>query len=175
MSDTKSFEDIVRELAADLEAAVEAQVEPVLHPHKPGHGLQSVRERIEAAFAKAKTSGPTSLVSPKPVVPNDGLRTRQSAATSVQPAARPRRPLSEIAIPVLRVAEKHFAKTGIRHPQHQDVYFVVAPRKSANELCEEALACLPDTPETEAKIEIIEEEEAVQSPNQMHKTDKGGR
>jgi len=175
MSDTKSFEDIVRELAADLEAAVEAQVEPVLHPHKPGHGLQSVRERIEAAFAKAKTTGPTSLVSPKPVVPKDGLLTRRSVAESAQPAPRPRRPLSEIAVPVLRIAEKHFAKTVIRHPHHQDVYFVVAPRKSADELFEEALACLPEASVPEDKFEIIEEEEVAESPNQMHKTAEGGR
>jgi hypothetical protein len=140
MSDTKSFEDVVRELAADLEAAVEAQVEPVLHPHKPGHGLQSVRERIEAAFAKAKTSGPTSLVSPKPVVPKDGLLTRRSVAESAQPAPRLRRPLVEIAAPVLRVAEKHFARTVVRHTHHQEVYIVVAPKESVDRLFEKALA-----------------------------------
>jgi hypothetical protein len=102
---------------------------PAGAPILTGDGLQSVRKRIEAEFAKAKNIGPTSSVPPKPSVPSPDLRTLETAV-----APRPRRPLAEIAVPVLRVAERHFENVVYRHPHHQGAYVVTAPTETAYEL-----------------------------------------
>ena len=69
--------------------------------------------------------------------------------------AKPRRPLTEIAAPILRVAESQFKGTRVRN-QHQGVYFVVAPSESTDRLFEAALACLPDAPKETKWHEVVE-------------------
>jgi hypothetical protein len=79
-----------------------------------------------------------------------------SRVEAVEPApAKPRRPLTEIAAPILRVAESRYKGTQVRN-QHQGVYFVVAPRESTDRLFEAALACLPDAQKETKGHEIKE-------------------
>lgn len=169
---TDTFDDIRRELAEDLAAAVDAQITPVLNPKhalkKPG-GIEAVRQQIANAFEVVHNSLAAELRTPS----RPSATTQPSVKGGVKAAPKPRRPLSETAAPILRMAEARFENTVVRHPHHQGAYLVVAPKESINDLFDQALACLPDAPEAEAKIEIIEEEEAVEPPNQMHKVAKG--
>ena len=141
MSDT--FDDICRELSADLAAAVAAQTEHKLHPHtgaKKASGIEEIRRRIQKAFE--------TVCSGVAVEPRTAPQRQQfplvEAAVEPTPAI-PRRPLTEIAAPILRVAESRFKDTRVRH-QHHCVYFVVAPSESTDRLFAAALACLPDAP-----------------------------
>jgi hypothetical protein len=174
MNDPKSFEDIVRALSADLEAATDALITPVLNPkHAPkkSRGIEAVRQQIASAFEVVHNS----LAAELRTLPKPSAKTQRPVNGTVKAAPKPRRPLSETAAPILRVAEARFENTVVRHPHHQGAYLVVAPKENINELFDQALACLPDAPESEAKLEIIEEEEAVEPPNQMHKIAKGGQ
>ena len=149
MSDT--FDDICRELSADLAAAVEAQTERTLRPRsvaKKPSGIDEIRQRIQKAFETVR-SGVTAELRTAPQLQ---LVSRVEAA--VEPMrAKPRRPLTEIAAPILRVAESRFKDTRVRH--HQGVYFVVSPNESVGQLFEAALASLPDAPK-ETKCHEVE-------------------
>ncbi len=139
MSDT--FDDICRELSADLAAAVAAQTERTLHPRTPAKkpsGIEEIRQRIQKAFETVR-SGPA-------LKPQRVSRVEAAVEPTVESTpAKPRRPLTEIAAPILRVAESRFKGTRVRH-QHQGVYFIVSPNESVGRLFEAALACLPDAP-----------------------------
>lgn len=70
-----AFDDIRRDLAPDLEAAVEAQTAPVLTPKQKASGVDHVRKHIAAAFEKAREAHrpkprlTTSKLPRKPLVP----------------------------------------------------------------------------------------------------------
>jgi hypothetical protein len=98
---------------------------PILH----GSGLQSVRKRIEAEFAKANNSGPTSLMPPKPVAETSHLSEVNVVETT---AAKPRPPLVELAAPLLRVAENRYRATRLSH--HKVEHLVTMPTETAEEL-----------------------------------------
>jgi hypothetical protein len=172
MSDT--FDDIRRDLAEDLAAAVDAQITPVLNPkHAPKRpsGIETVRQQIASAFEAVHNSLAAELRTPS----RPSAKAECSGKGAVKVAPKPRRPLSETAAPILRMAEARFENTVVRHPHHQGAYLVVAPKESINDLFDQVLACLPDAPESEAKIEIIDEEEIADPPNQMHQIAKGGQ
>jgi hypothetical protein len=145
MSDT--FDDICREISTDLDTAVEAQTERTLHPRtavRKLSGIEEIRQRIQKAFETVRSGVAVELRT----APQFQQVSRVEA--TVQPIveftpATPRRTLTEIAAPILRVAESRFKDTRVRH-QHPDVYFVVAPSESTDRLFEAALACLPNAP-----------------------------
>src|SRR5271166_2481465 len=105
------------------------KISPNGAPILRGSGLRSVRERIEAAFAKANNSGPTSLVSQKSAPKMSHMSVTEAAETT---AAKPRPPLVELAAPLLRVAENRYRATRLSH--HKGVHLVTTPTETAEEL-----------------------------------------
>src|SRR5271166_1777508 len=102
---SNTFDDICRELSADLAAAVEAQTERTLHPRtaaKKSRGIEEIRQRIQKAFETVR-SGVTAELRTAPQ-----LQQVSRVEAAVEPVvestpAIPRRPLTEIAAPILRV------------------------------------------------------------------------
>jgi hypothetical protein len=136
-----TFDDICRELSADLAAAVEAQTQRTLHPRtaaKKPSGIEEIRQRIQKAFETVRSGVAVELrPAPKP-------QQVSRVEGAVKPApAKPRRPLTEIAAPILRVAESQFKGTRVSAPAPRCV-FRRSPSESTDRLFEAALACLPD-------------------------------
>ena len=74
-----SFDDICRELSADLAAAVEAQTQRTLRPRtatKKPRGIEETKRRIKAAFEKAEAGWPNNAS------PAEGRGTHRSASAS---------------------------------------------------------------------------------------------
>ena len=119
-------------------------------PILSGSGLQSVRERIQQRFDEARKVGATSLMPAKPRVDRN-----LSEATPLAP--KPLRPLHEIVAPVVRVAERKFAQTAVRHPLHE-MYHVISEvnNPNLNQLFREALAAIEHIapPETDLRHEV---------------------
>jgi hypothetical protein len=91
-------------------------------PILTGKGLEAVKKIMEQRFAAAMQTGPTSLVVP----PKDLAKTvERSCLTRPVRIAMPRPELSVIAVPILKVAERRFANTAVRHPHTQDCHVIV--------------------------------------------------
>jgi len=105
------------------------KISPNGAPILRGSGLQSVRERIKAAFAQANNSGPTSLVPPKPVPKTSHPSEINVVETTT---AKPRPRLVELAAPLLRVAENRYRATRLSH--HKGAHLVTTPTETAEEL-----------------------------------------
>jgi hypothetical protein len=155
MSDT--FNDICRELSTDLATAVEAQTGRTLHPRtaaKKPSGIEEIRQRIQKAFETVRTGVAVEL---RPATKAQQVSPMEAAVkpTVESTPAKPRRPLTEIAAPILRVAESRFKDTRVRH-QHRGAYFVASPNESVGQLFEAALACLPDAPKEAKWHEVAE-------------------
>ena len=148
-----TFDDICRELSADLAAAVEAQTERTLRPRtatKKPSGIEETKRRIEAAFKAARRVGPTVLV---PKSGGRSLSTREAAS------ARPLRPLAEQAVVLIQTAERTVSSKPVRHSLHEHSHIVIAPRESFASLVEQALAAIErDMPKVTKKNERHEVE-----------------
>ena len=163
MNDT--FDDIWCELSADLAAAVEAQVEHVLHPRTTvkksetknisdsgapiltGKGLEAVRKIMEQRFAVAMQTGPTSLVPPE-----DVAKTAEHSALTRAAAPKPPRFEEHTAI-LVRAAERSVGKYKVQMPHHENVYWVsVQENVDLNALFADAIAVIErDMPKVEKR------------------------
>ncbi len=117
-----------------------------------GSGLQSVRERIEAEFQKSRQAGPTSLVPPSKPQGVSRILAAQPAAV----APKPLRPFAERVEVILRVAEKKFAQTPVRHPLHAMYHVISEPAVALdlNQLFQDALACLPEARKVDDRLAV---------------------
>ena len=113
------------------------KVSPNGAPILSGTGLQQVKERIEQRFAQAREAGATSLVPSKPVAHPSPPQTE----AEVEPA-QPLRPLAEQAAVLVRIAERRFAKTVVRHARAQESYWVADVREPVEELFAAAIEAI---------------------------------
>ena len=155
MSDT--FDDICRELSADLAAAVEAQTERTLHPRtaaKKPSGIEETKRRIKAAFEKARQAGSTSLVPPKDVA-------HTAARPLLTRAPAPPQPLHILAATLVHKAAESVSNKPVRMPRHEGAYVVVRPSASFEELVKAAFEAIErDVPKQQKKTERHEIKEA---------------
>ena len=152
-----TFDDICRELSADLAAAVEAQTERTLHPRttaqKPS-GIEETRRRIEAAFEKARQAGSTTLVPKKNAA-------RTAARPRLTRAPAPTRPLHILAATLVHKAAESVSNKPVLMPHHEGAYVVVRPTASFEELVKAALEAIErDVPKVAKKTERHEIKEA---------------
>lgn len=152
-----TFDDVIHDIASDLTAAVEAQLAPVLGPTRSSPGIDAVRQRIEAAFEKARKHHEPVTCDSKVLTLS---RLRATTVPPHQPPPRPLKPLSDTAGPILRAAERRFANVSIRHQHHfKTCYDVIVPVESAERLIQQATAALGSFPQEKSKrFEIAEEE-----------------
>jgi hypothetical protein len=119
-----TFDEVRRELAADLEAATEAIISPVLEPKCAGDGLQQVKERIQKAFAVIH-SGPAEY-----------LQTNMAVAAQTKPL----RPLAEVAKHYVRAASILHEDVVVMHPSKpRGTHILNVPNQSYEELVAEAI------------------------------------
>jgi len=140
MSDT--FDDICRELSAELNKAVEAQTEPILHPkQRAGRGLASIAAHIQKEFSKI----------------HDGLARgmREVVVCDVDDAPKPKlrtmkveKSLAEKAEVIVRDCEQHRTPARRHLPHGVRCYWVVPPVEDADTLIRQALKA--HTPRKEA-------------------------
>ncbi len=117
-------------------------------PILSGSGLQSVRDRIQNKFDEARQAGATSVVPSKP----------HRSMLSAEPAvAKTPRTLHEIAVPILRIAEKKFTAP-VRHPRHQEIYVVVEPKESLDILFSQSLEAIKHVPQDKKQLRFQVEE-----------------
>jgi hypothetical protein len=152
-----TFDDICRELSADLAAAVEAQTERTLRPRtaaKKPSGIEETRRRIKAAFEKARQAGSTTLVPPKDVA-HAAARPRLSRAPA------PPQPLQILAAALVHKAAASVSNKPVRMPHHEGAYVVVRPTASFEELVKAAIEAIErDVPKQQKKTERHEIKEA---------------
>ena len=144
-----TFDDICRELSADLAAAVEAQTERTLHPRsvatKPS-GVEETKRRIAAAFEKARLAGPTTLVPPKDVA-------HTAARPRLTRAPVPPQPLHILAATLVHKAAESVSNKPVRMPHHEGAYVVVRPSASFEELVKAALEVIERDVPKQKKVE----------------------
>ena len=132
------------------------KVSPNGAPILSGGGLQQVKERIQQRFTQAREAGVTSLVPTKPPAHRSPL---QAEVEVVQ--EKPLRPLAEQAAVLVRVAERSFAKSAVRHARTQESYWVVDVREPVDELFAAAIEAIErDVPKQQKRSERHEIKEA---------------
>lgn len=121
-------------------------------PLLTGRGIEAVKKIMEQRFAQARQTGETSIV------PSKRKPTSKLCMRGEEVASRPRRELIEIAAPILRSAERHFANAPIHHPRRQEAYVLVETAVlDLNRLFQEALLAIAHVPiKKDSRHEVVE-------------------
>jgi hypothetical protein len=124
-------------------------------PIGTGAGVAAVRRLISENFQKARDSQPITSIHPtqqETVLAAaeqaiDALRTKQQVIYE-------RPPLSELATPYLRAAEKRFPSFPVRQYRHHRTYRIAVPQEDSKILIEQSCRVVSETPQSEDRFDI---------------------
>jgi len=117
------LDKIIAELSTDLTEAVEAQTEPVLHPKKPGSGIDAVRKHIAQQFEKIHNHLAEDLLICDVEVPK---------------CKKPEKSLAQRAELLIRDAGRTRTHLPVRRRDIHRCYHIVVPTENAETLIAQA-------------------------------------